>query len=398
MQKLNDTIHKALFLHLHRLSVLRSPVTPPRVLHWFQTSRYDLHHYRTLIIVIMAQPAPAIVDPAVLEAANIAFAQAQQRIEQLEQQVAAARKVKLPTFYSGSGKKDEPTLNNWASAMEVYFRAAKVTRVQEQLELAGACLTGTAVDWFNHTFWPSFTPLTTWSNFVVALRQRFEPVDSETTARARLNTLRQGKYSVTGYTNMFVDLIGRVGAMNDKDQYEHYVNGLRKEIADELRLHMVGRQQQLAIAMALAFEIESALSRNANQPKGTWQSSVNPWRRGGGNNRFNAKPPQPSSFTVNYDGPVPMELGHIGATLTDDEDDEKHDVDKVDETDDRKSYSLAAMQQHASPSYARSPLPKLSDIERAKLRASGSCFRCRQPGHVSRDCPLQYNHNNRPKA
>ena len=361
-----------------------------------------------------AQPHPPALDPTI-EAARIAayndgrvqataeaqalLQQNQLRIANLEAQVAAARKVKLPTFYSGSGKKDEPTLNNWTSSMEVYHRAAKVFTVQEQLELAGACLSGTAVDWFNKVFWPSIGPHTTWNDFVEALRKRFEPVDSETTARARLNTLRQGKYSVTGYTNMFTDIIGRVGPMNDKDQYEHYVNGLRKEIGDALRLHMVGRPLQLAVAMALAFEIESAISRNANQPKGAWREGLNQWRRGGGNNRFNMAAAQANPFVPNNDGPVPMELGHIDHN--NDDDDEKRDIDKDDDVSTAKtptSYSLAAMQQQMpSPSRARSPLLKLSETDRAKLRASGSCFRCRQHGHVSRDCPLQYN-NNRPKA
>ena len=361
------------------------------------------------------QPVQPAVDP-VIEAARIAafndgrvqaaaeaqalVQQNQLRIANLEAQLAAARKVKLPTFYSGSGKKDEPTLNNWVSSMEVHFRAAKVFTVPEQLELAGACLSGTAVDWFNKIFWPSVHPHTEWNDFVDALRKRFEPVDSETTARARLNTLRQGKYSVTAYTNMFTDIIGRVGPMIDKDQYEHYVNGLRKDIGDVLRLHMVGRPQQLAVAMALAFEIESALSRNANQPKGAWrQGGSGPWRRGGGNNRFNMAAPQVNPFAPINDGPAPMELGHIGAGNNDD--DEKHADDHDGDTDDAKtpmSYSLSALQQQtAPPSRARTPLPKLSEADRARLRASGSCFRCRQLGHISRDCPLQYS-NTRPKA
>jgi hypothetical protein len=353
----------------------------------------------------LAQPAAAALDPAV-EAARIAAfndgriqAAAEARIAGLEAQLAAARKIKLPPFYSGSGKKDEPTLNNWVSSMEVHFRAAKVFIVRDQLELAGACLSGTAVDWFNKTFWPTVTPHTTWNDFVDALRQRFEPVDSETTARARLNTLRQGKYSVTAYTNMFTDIIGRVGAMNDKDQYEHYVNGLRKEIGDALRLHMVGRTQQLAIAMALAFEIESAMSRNANQPKGAWRPEFNQWRRGGGYNRFNNQAAPILTSTSTYDGPAPMELGHIGANTNDD--DEKHDTEKNNDGDDIKtpaSYSLAAMQQQTSSSPPRTPLPKLSEADRVKLRASGSCFRCRQKGHLSRDCPLQYSYSHRPKA
>ena len=31
---------------------------------------------------------------------------------------------------------------------------------------------------------------------------------------------------------------------------------------------------------------------------------------------------------------------------------------------------------------------KLTDAERARLRQEGACFRCRRPGHLSRQCPL----------
>jgi len=94
-----------------------------------------------------------------------------------------------------------------------------------------------------------------------------------------------------------------------------------------------------------------------------------------------------------------MELGHIGTRTNDD--DEKHADGHDGDIDDIKtpmSYSLAAVQQQtAPPPRARTPLPKLSEADRAQLRASGSCFRCRQHGHVSRDCPLQYS-NSRPKV
>jgi hypothetical protein len=38
-------------------------------------------------------------------------------------------------------------------------------------------------------------------------------------------------------------------------------------------------------------------------------------------------------------------------------------------------------------------ITKLTDTERERLCREGACFRCRRPGHMSRECPLK---NRRP--
>src|SRR6202453_4309098 len=41
------------------------------------------------------------------------------------------------------------------------------------------------------------------------------------------------------------------------------------------------------------------------------------------------------------------------------------------------------------------PFKKLTDEERAKYRTEGRCFRCRETGHMSRNCPKNSNNANR---
>jgi Ty3 transposon capsid-like protein/zinc knuckle protein len=284
------------------------------------------------------------------------------------------KKVKTPTFFSGTGRKADPTPRNWISSLEVYFRAAEIVIPLEQIKFAGTCLEDFAIEWYNKFYWPGVTPVTLWDHFVDAFTLRFQSVNPEVTARVRLNSLRQNKNSVTHYTNQFSEIIGRVGAMEEKDRTDHYLNGLRKDIGDPLRLNMVGRVYSLSTAMSLAFEIESAIYRNSSQPKGTWK--LNQWRR-----NFH-------QTAASNDGPVPMEIGSLRLN---DGDDEKahHDGDHDEDEKTPVSHSLAAMQQPPSQR-SRAPLPKLNEAERARLRATGSCFRCRQQGHIQRDCPLNY--------
>ncbi len=66
-------------------------------------------------------------------------------------------------------------------------------------------------------------------------------------------------------------------------------------------------------------------------------------------------------------------------------------ADEDDEDDEKKhapSHSLAAMQP------ARSFPPKLTDALRAELQAQNKCFRCRQVGHIARQCKVYIDSKN----
>jgi hypothetical protein len=56
---------------------------------------------------------------------------------------------------------------------------------------------------------------------------------------------------------------------------------------------------------------------------------------------------------------------------------------------------------HSPSPYPRAPttaprLARLTNLEREALFKQHACFRCRKPGHISRDCPLNQQRTSRP--
>lgn len=283
--------------------------------------------------------------------------------------------AKKPAFFSGEHVKGEPTLTQWVNAMAVYLRRKNINTAYEQIETAGNCLTSTAITWYNTEYFPTMRPDTaSWEHFVAAIHGRFEPVDAETTARAKLHRLKQTG-TITAYNSIFNELMGKVGLMMEKDKIYHYLKGLRPDIAEQLHYQFDGYNSSLSDYMKKAFTIEGAkLEFRGKFSKPSFHRNFN--------QSYQYAQPYTNTNTATTDnnGPVPMELGHL-STYESEMENENSDNSKNPEFQ-----SLAAMDQRSSIRITR-----LSDAERERCRVNNLCFRCRKPGHTKWNCPLSKN-------
>jgi hypothetical protein len=144
---------------------------------------------------------------------------------------AAARAARLPPpalFEGVSAKLDEFIADIEQQVAWYTLPAGDIVR------FAGGFMRGAARDW--HT---TLAPQPAdWASLVLALRARFQPVNSAENARAKLLALSQGKQSVNDYIDAFRRLLVRVPTMSDDDRFHQFRRGLRPAIA--LQIDMQG--------------------------------------------------------------------------------------------------------------------------------------------------------------
>ena len=71
-------------------------------------------------------------------------------------------------------------------------------------------------------------PITTWQEFVAAIKEAFQPLNQQTLLRKKLRMLKQ-KGSVQEYVFEFRNLMGQIEQMHELDQIQHFVEGLKAQ-------------------------------------------------------------------------------------------------------------------------------------------------------------------------
>ena len=191
----------------------------------------------------------------------------------------------------------------------------------------------------------------------IQLRNHFLPYGIERVARSKLRQLKQTG-TVASYSSIFMQTVVHLPKMDMDDKIEAFIEGLNNAIYREVVLKDFSNLQK---AMDYAVFVESRLHHRG--PRYGSNLSSNNY-----NFRFSTKSANttlgPSTNTSSSS--VPMELTAVSST-----------------TEIQSSESeLNAM---------IGPLKKLTDAEREQLRREGKCFRCRNRGHLSRDCPKSKN-------
>jgi len=195
-----------------------------------------------------------------------------------------------------------------------------------------------------------------WSQFLSLLQAEFEPLPPSFTARTELKQLKQTG-SLSDYINSFRLLSGRINDMAEADRVDKFIDGLKPAIAQKVSAAL---PDDLIKATTIAIKLDAAYQQAMMVP-GRQQRVF-------GRNRPHIQPHVQDSGHR-----APMQLGQLEDTGEPDQ----HDDDDAKNT---SSDSIAAIY----PS--QSAIPKLTEAVRAELMASGKCFRCRQKGHLARNC------------
>ena len=192
---------------------------------------------------------------------------------------------------------------------------------------------------------------TCWSEFEQAFKNQFEERFPADRARDRLAYIRQ-RTSVAAYVSEFTSLLVHLPFREEGDNIHSFMRGLKPHLAEKVAMAMPSTLQE---AINLALKVDGAAMHVARMLR-----TVSP-------------------STVHYEGPTPMDCGNI--TL---EEEVSKDVDLTAvNTVTARRYSTA------TPASNSAPLKPLTPEERQRLIRENKCFRCRQPGHIARECPIQ---------
>lgn len=176
----------------------------------------------------------------------------------IDPNAAAAPKVERPRLQAAStyDGRSAAALDGWLRELQQQFDWYRMNDDASRLQFVGALLKGVALDWWsnlvdsNGAAQSDSTRPATYSDFIVRLKGRFQPINSAQAARTKLDSLRQGsKQSTNDYISDFRTLLVRVPDMSEGDRVHRFLTGLRPAIATHLQMHGV-TTLDAAIAMA----------------------------------------------------------------------------------------------------------------------------------------------------
>ena len=284
------------------------------------------------------------------------------------------------SFHGAVGSNAE----QWLVELERYFTVVGLGEADPRRALlASTYLKDAASGWYvSAVKEPDFGASPPWQLFKERFLTRFRPLAASRMARAAIRNLKH-RYKVAGYSQEFQKQMQLIPDMSVADQIEFYICGLQAPLAQE-----VDREQpkSLAEAMEAAQRIELLTST----------------RRGAATNP--------------YGRTVPYFRGHSGhASQTGGDPGDRMDlsavrsgVDEGDfyyENEQEDQYQLSAMSYRggrgrergrsgpggffrgSGPSRgSKHSAPGMSREEFDKLMKEGKCFKCKETGHLARNC------------
>lgn len=246
-----------------------------------------------------------------------------------------------PTVYKGTSL-DARQIQNWVFNMRQYLTLSSATPEQEVI-CAASYLEDDASIWFQGWFPKALasagaTPTrkkiyVPWDQFVEALRAAFLPPDHHRSLRQRLANLRQTG-TLAEYIVEFRSIRLSLDISED-EALDRFERGLRPYTQGQLALYAPDTVDQ-AIRMATKIDNAYQVVRQATSNRSTTQA----------NNKY--------SPTTTRNTPTSTTL---------------------------------SVERKTSRGQDTPRLGRLTEAERERLRTAGGCFKCRQIGHFSGQCP-----------
>lgn len=185
---------------------------------------------------------------------------------------------------------------------------------------------------------------TSWAAFKPVFIAYHTPPNTVTAARAALDRLQQRQLTVAAYTHQFRRLLRLIPGIDSDTVLHIYVRGLEPTTCKEVRLRQPTTLEQ---AHHMATELHSILH------------------------------------------PTDLHL-HTASTPTSAMDVDNVSIDPVAAIANLR-VELHNVRQQLLNNSSGQPRGRLTPMERTRLMQRGACFRCRQDGHMAKDCPT-YNH------
>ena len=268
-------------------------------------------------------------------------------------------KAKEPSRYDGSLGSD-PTV--WLFQFVQY---ADITNepAARRPRLASTYLDGKAATW-----WMGLVAQqpnadgsqVTWQMFYDGLIAMFKPVNAKKVARDKLAVLNQ-THSVVRYNSEFQQLCLQINDISEAEKLDKYIRGLKSAIREKVELD---EPRTLADAMSKAQRIDS-ITYHSRMMHGTEHTSTNTYR------------------TSTADS-TPMELGMVHGDKDADTDSEA--LNAFGTRDSRPGGSSTRSNTGRTGNRAFTPRQQLSQQEFSYCQRNRLCLRCKEPGHIARNC------------
>jgi len=250
--------------------------------------------------------------------------------------VPTLKKAKPPPF--SAENTSLAVVNAWIFKIRAHVRAS--TDEEEKMETAASFLTGTAELWFMAKY-ALAARLPTFDEFMQVFKVRFTRVDDARQLRLSIESMTEGSRSVLEYHAEFQTVFSQIGEdIVDMDWAPlHFERGLTASIRQHVAIngHPTDSLDDLATLGQRVFDVNRQLAKE--NPRMQTHPTVQ--------NQGSPRPATPRAST-----PRPDCLGFLTSRMPD------------------------------------GLFPELGgDEDHEVLRKAGICFRCRQPGHMSMECP-----------